>query len=239
MSFSNQKSVTQKGNKVQGPGASKKAKGSSDRPRGKIVKVNAKWIHGEQPLPSDTVQSSHLKDQITIVVQGPGSKRTELVVHHPIGITDLSADDWVVTTIYGVAELLGRTKNPNLQNLNRKRSEALRTKLFQSGVALKLENGDLSYPGQEDSRQQILKDLKAGRYAPEKEMRVEAMEAKFIKAQLPYLLEVQKEHPDEFRTASGPLWDRKQVAVSEYKGMPADSIAFEISKRIASGGSVV
>lgn len=78
---------------------------------------------------------------------GPSDKCPhEAIFHRPIGITELSNEDWVSSEVGAVAQLLSRQKDPDEKDLIRKRQKAVRD----SAVAKKLisdiaDDGVLSY----------------------------------------------------------------------------------------------
>jgi len=62
-----------------------------------------------------------LKDAVVVVIATPDGVQ-QMTIHRPIGVTALSADDWVVTETSDVPNLLARAEHPEQKRVEEARS---------------------------------------------------------------------------------------------------------------------
>jgi hypothetical protein len=80
------------------------------------------------------IDEKRLKGYFRVFVGGPqGESPLEVVLHHPVGITDLDDDDWVASSPYDLAKLLERVKDPNQQAISDARSAHIRNAAILNG----------------------------------------------------------------------------------------------------------
>jgi len=207
-------------------------------PRPLKEKVIPKWRLGEHRIPYPPQPSQLVKDAVVLVI-ATGQSTTELVVHHPIGETNLQPDDWVATPIEEVSTLLARKDNPNKARIQEARSHKVMELLIANGL-LKTDNGTTEYADNPElgERRLVLKDLRDPESDLTKEQRklVEKLEKGILRFKTENNLQavVEREIPDNYQTASGPLRDRPQRAVKGLTGYSPAQVVDYLLERIYS-----
>jgi hypothetical protein len=209
--------------------------------------------------PTETLGLELLKDKavgdyLRLTLGVPGGKSTEVILHHPIGVTDLDRDDWVLSSPEEVSQMKSRSKDPNATSLSDKRTAYIRAEAISSGELVE-SNGSVHYAGLlgQLPRGKFLDDLKKKalkKHEKEKDYKYilklaldeETEFTDLVKAEKDYrqwVVSVQKEaderFPQSFRTAKGPLEDVKQTAISWLKGKKITEIGPLVMKHGVTG----
>jgi hypothetical protein len=99
-------------------------------------------------------------DYLRLFVGGPkGNPPTELIIHHPIGVTDLDDDAWVISSTDDTKLLVARKKDPNQGTLATRREAWVREQAVEKGLILISTAGKVTYPNGAD-RTEWIKTLK-------------------------------------------------------------------------------
>jgi hypothetical protein len=86
----------------------------------KTVKVQAK-LSSTRTAPIEYVPDKRLKGAVIFTVHTGGGLSRQMVCHHPIGITDLNGNDWVVSDISDINHLLRTKDDPGFEKLRAQR----------------------------------------------------------------------------------------------------------------------
>jgi len=204
----------------------------------KTEKVVTKWHTGEKPLPC-AIQPSQLVPHAVTIVVTTGSTKVELVAHHPIGQTRLGKGEWVLTPIEEVTQLLARKDNPNRQKVQEARSHLMTQLLVERQLLERRVDGSIGYRGKSSwpDRKQVLHDLhaKTGPWLGDSTLKeMETLEAAVVtgKETIAASGVLEKEYPDNYTTASGPLGERPQVAIPGLEGLGHNEVMDRLLRRI-------
>lgn len=203
------------------------------------------WHVGRKAFPCTIKPDKDLKGAIGLVL-ATSSEITDLVVHHPIGVTKLHPDDWVITPQSETLELLHRKENPNKQKLRDVRNHKMTDYLLRSKLlTLNEDDGLIYYAGIDDvDRKTALKALSEypdSAHIPKslKDYRNCEERIKRYKLLNDLQVRVEEEYPDDYTTAAGPLRDRPQKAIPGLNGLSHAQVRDELMTRIYSGYSEV
>jgi len=179
-------------------------------------------------------QTAKIKQVVGIVVENKG--RTELVVHRAIGQTSLSHDDWVITPVGEITQLLARKVDPDRAITITARAK-LASEIMVSEHALTLdpESGELHYnDDSEESRHSLLKRKKGLGPLTDEFIEIDRMEEELKEWKETFGLteKLESEIPDNFETKSGVLRDQKQKAVPYLHGKTQEQVVDAIADRI-------
>jgi len=190
--------------------------------------------------------NQHLKDAFVVLVGGAGLSALSFTYHHPIGVHQLDAGDWICTPTSDVQSLLDRVERPDQEKIMKLRSGE-RHEIAVNASLLGRVDGVLLYPGQKTgSRIQILEaSKKAAKAAAKARQTAEQIDKKakievgssdhlnflgeYRAAELALLAlwdkketkeAVDAKHPfADYETRSGPLADRAQSGVEALNGL--------------------
>jgi len=171
-----------------------------------------------------------------IVLGSPGSDLTEMVVHRPIGVTQLGEQEWVASIKADYEFLLSRKENPAGQEIR----ESRRIRAFQlaseKGLIQPFKDAstDITWPsghnrtnGLKDAKALLksnspntLNDVGSGElvYLSKEDAQAEQKLREFLQSKT-VLQMIEKEIPDSFETCGGVYGDVPQVAVKPLKGL--------------------
>jgi hypothetical protein len=208
--------------------------------------VNKKVGPGENISP-ELLKDKAVGDYLRILLGHDNGTAIEMIVHHPIGVHDLSDDDWVISSPEEVTQLKLRSKDPNYSSLMAQRTKYLRDE----AVAAKLieigDKGAVVYPSKED-RGKFLESLKKKHtksneadknykfildLALEKEdskdpnIQAEKAYRQWLKANQK---KAEEKFPQNFRTTKGPLADQPQSAIHWLKGLKVAEVGSSLMK---------
>jgi len=122
--------------------------------------VPAKVVVGLEPAIIFRPAEKPLKGALTVIISDGNHTRT-LVIHHPVGITDLDGEDWVFSPVEDIPMLVARQVDPDAQRLAQLRAlmrEDLATK--ETPPLLVSKDGAYFYPTGE-SRSEIVRQARA------------------------------------------------------------------------------
>lgn len=136
---------------------------SQDNKKGNVVvKKTTKVLSSELQSNLKVKMIKHPKySYIRLFVGSPvGETPYEVILHRPIGITDLDEDDWVLSEVSDMALLLAREEDPGAKKLQDIR---LKVKIEKAVADNKIVDNDgiLSYPGTGVERKVFLEPLRA------------------------------------------------------------------------------
>jgi Rad3-related DNA helicase len=168
-----------------------------------------------------------------VMVIAPGGVQRSMTYHHPIGYTNLSADEWVCTPTNDVADLLLRAVHPEEETVKKNRGK-FRIEMAQGcdPPLLKMVGTNLCYPNGENRRDALSaaeaarkayrsglskKDLEKDRKTAVEFLSQELQTAEralnnFYKSKECVKACEEKYPYSPYETCSGVLADRKQVA---------------------------
>jgi len=111
----------------------------------KAIKAAPNEIHTDKVNRFDLKTPKSLNGACVVLIVGPGGITEQLTIHHPIGVTDLKDDDWVMTRTNEIHTLFARKDDPAEANLmiarnKRKNDYLIKQKLLQE------KDGKLYYP---------------------------------------------------------------------------------------------
>jgi hypothetical protein len=205
-------------------------KGKDDATQRQVVvkKTVAKKGGPTEAIPVDLVTNKGVGDYLHLFVGGPKGIPSGAVLHHPIGITDLDDDTWVLSNPEDVRLLLSRSKDPRAAELNEKRAAFLRRQAVDQGLIgldsageLVLKDGtkrsDFLATLKKDATE-INKDTKGWKYSADavlaREDDVLAEQEKTYRAFLRSQSKVAEgKYPTVYRTMGGPMADIPQRPV--------------------------
>jgi hypothetical protein len=208
--------------------------------------------------PTENLQFELLKDKavgdyLRLTLGTPGHKTSEMILHHPIGVTDLEDDDWVLSSPEEVAQLKSRSKDPNENSIQAKRTEYVRQKAVDD-KKIEIKDGTVFYYGiAKEDRSMFLEGLKkktlqkhenesnykfilelALNEADQSDASVKA-EKDFRQWVGPIRKEAEKLFPQVFRTAKGSLEDIPQAAIDWLKAKKITEVGAQLIKHGVSG----
>jgi len=171
-----------------------------------------------------------LKDYFRVFVGGPqGDNALEVVLHHPVGITDLSDGSWVASSPHDLAQLLERTKDPDQEVIFGERSTFIRNKAIDNGCILVNGDGKIELGNTGVLRSMFLKDFEkfVKEQHTEKNFKFNLSaalvmhpdyvgvqyEAEYARVKVHFSKAAVEGFPQTFRTLSGCLNDKAQEAL--------------------------
>jgi len=192
-----------------------------------------------------------LGESFVVVIAGPDRTRTA-TFHRPIGKTGLDEESWVRTPTGEVPDLIARKEDPNDAIIRQNREDHRFKAAIAAGyITRESDDGEVHYPSNEP-RQSILASARA-------EAKEAAKRAKTSVAPMAYLAHLSAERraeedalrqflqskavqraaeesfPDStYRTRSGPLANRDQVAVKGLSGLSRAEAEDAVYRRIFS-----
>lgn len=218
------------------PPKSSETKQGGAPPVTKTVKVPAK-LHVVGDTDVGFVPDKRVPDAFSWVVAS-GQNVRKFTVHHPVGITPLDGDDWVITASGEVPILLQRAVHPDAAAVETRRAAARQASAVSAGLARLGADGVLHYPGDNGlARKDVLKAARIAAIKTHPEVKGYTPTSAEILAQVPDDIRPVEETlaahlrdaavvraaeeanrlPD-YETCSGPLGDQKQTAVAYLKG---------------------
>jgi hypothetical protein len=215
-----------------------------------VKKSVAKKAHPTGAIPAEFVPNRVVGDYLHLFVGGPKGIPSGVVIHHPIGITDLDDGSWVFSSPEDVNFMVSRAKDPRASELANKRSKLLREKALAAGLIAEGKNGELQYHDG-TVRSGYLKRLEAASVATHKgvadfkyntDVALAEDSMCYAKEEVEYReflrktsAEVEGEYPTIFRTCKGPMADQMQEAVGWLQNLPISEVQAMIFKYGVSG----
>jgi len=198
----------------------------------------------------DYVSESRIGDSFVVVMAGPSGVQS-FTFHHPIGVTDVDAEDWVCTPTGDIPSLLARRDDPDEADRKAKRDKHRLNLVVHAGL-LEKPGGDglLTYPGTDVNRQDALAKARAeakdavkaekGKPSPDLYIRFLPKEVQEAESAVRNLLAdeqtiraAETKFPSSgYRTRSGPLADRDQEEVEYLSGLSRPQAQDAVVKRI-------
>ena len=188
-------------------------------------------------------------ESYVVVIAGPSGNRT-FTFHHPIGKTDLGSDAWVCTPTSEIPDLVARKDDPNEATIRTNRERHRFDAAISAGLLKKhAETGEILYPSGEERQPTLAAARAAAKEAvkgkgqkPEPlaylahlsaDRRVEEDAIRsFLAAPRTVAASVVKYPDSDYTTCSGPLQDRKQVALEYLSGMSRAQAEDEVVKQL-------
>jgi hypothetical protein len=220
--------------------SNKSQKGNKDSSQ-IFKKVVKNRCGANQPLEVVLTKEKSVGDYLRLFVGGPTGTSSELIVHRPIGLTDLDGDDWVLSSPTEIQFLVSRSKDPELSRLVETRSTWIQEQAVLGGLLEYSQTGDeLFYPGTKLTRKSYLKSLKDrakerhkddkkfkfvldAALAEENNSQAEAERA-YRRFAADNAGDAEGKFPQTYRTCGGPMADMPQVAVKWMKNTPLPAI---------------
>jgi hypothetical protein len=173
-----------------------------------------------------------LRESVVVAVV-TASGQEQFTVHRPIGVTDLAADEWVVTRTVDVPSLLARAERPDKKTVDEERTRALYAAAAGDVQNVTLLDGVLLLGGQprpgltRAARQAAVRAAGEGRvpaadayisHLPEELREVERSLREFLSSER-NITRAAEAHPyAPYCTRSGPTAAQDQVAKAAWKG---------------------
>jgi len=86
-------------------------------------------------------ESLHLKDFVTITIAAPNGEARTIVLHHPIGVTNLDRDGWSITLQEEMKPMLANEKDPSADRKKKAEDAKIRELLFAKNFLKKEADG--------------------------------------------------------------------------------------------------
>jgi hypothetical protein len=135
-----------------------KAKSKGSQPI--IKKIIKNTANVGEKLPVVLVKENRLNDYLRVFSGSPNGVSREFVLHHPIGITDLAVDDWVMSEPSDVPLLLSRAKDPNGQRIADAKAKWLTEKAIIANILRREGDGNIHYAVEDSStRKEFFEEL--------------------------------------------------------------------------------
>jgi hypothetical protein len=184
-----------------------------------------------------------LGEYLRVLIKSTTGVTRELIFHHPIGVTDLDDDDWVISEVGDIPSLLSRTKDPYAEEIATARAAWLEQKAIEAGLLEKDASDNTVYTGsKKTTRATFFKELKEI-HSKKKTDKVKldkfdlkdalsrsvdpraAKEAAVRDLFANQAAAVEREFSTTFRTMGGSRGDRPQEAISWAKKCTAASLS--------------
>jgi hypothetical protein len=202
-----------------------------------------------KPMSIELAKEQTMGDYLRLFLgNSNGGIRREVVIHRPIGITDLASDEWVLSPVGEVSTLLSRRKDPYHGRLEAEKQAWLAKQLIAEGLLKENPSGEVVLPcgnprgtlpaalrakwkaqNPESKKFDVWEVLKS---SPEKEAQEEIMARDAFAA---HGLAADKIFVSSYRTRSGPNEDIDQCALGWAKGLPLSAVADTMVKHGISG----
>lgn len=201
-----------------------------------IKKVVNKKAKPTENLSLELLKDTEVGEYLRLFLGHVGGTANEMILHHPIGVTDLDKDEWVLSTPEDIAHLKARSEDPNKASIHAQRLKALKDGAILAGLVAE-KDGALVYPMtgmarssfisglklRHENKHQYQKDYKfildlaLGEEDPaDLDAQSEIAYRKWLKQNQPV---VEKKFPLTYRTLKGPLMDTPQAPIPWLKGM--------------------
>jgi len=186
---------------------------------------------------------SILRDPIHILFTTGPSLKMEQVVHHPIGVTNLEKDEWVISSLEDVMLMANRREDPRKKAIDERRGHYIHNLMATGdrGCPTIFSDGKIYYRGDtrlSKPREDWLKQLRQDPcpLTADEQLFVNTEESQIRHWKLTHGIreEVETRFPYTFSTCGGPLEERPQVAQTEFKGLPKEAVVDLLIKKIYS-----
>jgi len=226
----------------------------------KAVKSAPNELFTDKVVRTSLKGATNLKDSFVICCVAPNEVQEQFTVHHPIGLTDCQAGDWVMTKSSDLHYLLSRTEDPNQLKVNTARNERKNLHLVTKKILEKDEKGAYYYPSDRvKTRNEYLSEAELHMRADKTETkgarppnRVDYLGEPQMKAEIAILKQLKTEEAQtfikaaegsqSFRTRGGILEDQDQLPIVAMAGAsPAkayDTVVKSIFKVIGQGEGI-
>jgi hypothetical protein len=179
-------------------------------------------------LAVELVPDKGVGNYLRVLVGGPGGKTSELIIHRPIGITDLVKEDWVYSTPDEVKTLVSQKRDPRAKDLQDKRLAYVRQEAAKRNLISFAADGSVNLPSGVNRSEYLkrikketlednasVKDFKYNSDAALAKLDDEDAMAEIAYRKATSILdsEAEEKYPTTFRTRSGPMLDKDQEAV--------------------------
>jgi hypothetical protein len=184
-----------------------------------------------------------LGEYLRVLIKSTTGVTRELIFHHPVGVTDLDDDDWVVSEVGDIPSLLSRMKDPHAEEIAAARAAWLEQKAIEAGLLEKDASDNTVYTGStQTTRAAFFKELKeihskkkTDKVKPDKFDLKDALsrsvdsraakEAAIRDLFANQAAAVEREFSSTFRTMGGSRGDRPQEAIGWAKKCTAASLS--------------
>jgi hypothetical protein len=232
-----------------------KVQGTKNKPQ--VLRPVKKTVN-KKALPTENISVELLKDKavgdyLRIFLGSTSGTPTEMILHRPIGVTNLDPDDWVLSSPEELAQLKSRSKDPNYASIIAKRNQYIRDAAV-TAKKLSVKDGAVFYFGHEDKkeRSQFIEDLKKKHLKEhekeknymfildlaleqeEKQVLVDA-EKDYRKWVKPVQKKAEELYPQTFRTMKSPLSDIPQTAIAWLKATKITEVGHMFIKHGVTG----
>jgi hypothetical protein len=128
-----------------------------------IKKAVVNTANPGEALPVKLVKGNYAGDYVRVFLGSLSGIRREVILHHPIGITDLDGDEWVESEFSDLPLLLSRKDDPYKNKLAELRAGWLVSEAIASGYLKREPDGSVVYDvvSTTTTRKQFFDELKA------------------------------------------------------------------------------
>lgn len=212
-----------------------------------IKKVVSRKAKPTENISVELLKDSDVGEYLRLFLGYVGGTANEIILHRPIGVTDLDKDEWVLSSPEEISHLKARSEDPNKPSILAERASMLREEAVNQNL-LKLVDGNLTYPSNgmvrsayiaglkkkhEDAHQnqkdyKFILDLALAAEDP-KDLSVqnEIAYRQWLKQYSPV---IEKVFPLNYRTLKGPLADTPQAPISWLKGKRIGEVSNSVLK---------
>jgi len=124
--------MSQQGKGPSGTAGNQTGAGDQERRRLEVKKVPLKV--SPSAVPNVQYQADDRLPESIVVLVVSANRTEAYTLHHPVGITDLTEGDWVLTRTSEVPTLLARAKDPNQKKVDEARQKARSDYLVAAGL---------------------------------------------------------------------------------------------------------
>lgn len=221
-----------------------------------IVKKEVKNNVGPtKPMVVNLTKDTAVGDYLRIFLGTNLGGKTEMILHRPIGVTDLDKDDWVLSEPENIQFLIARSEDPERAKIAQAKNGWLLDKALGANLLVKEEGTDrYVYPGTKETRTEFFTRLKtAWKNDKQNEGKAFNLATALSRSNEPVAPveikirnlftelgpEAEREFRSVFRTHGGARADRPQESLEWAKSRTLQEITDTILKYGVSGPPIV
>jgi hypothetical protein len=185
----------------------------------------------------DFKQDPLLNGAWVFVMAGAGGSHS-YTVHHPIGVTPLDDDEWVMTPSGDISQLLTNRESPNRKKIEELRKDFVFSKAIEAKLLLREEDGTIRLPSGTErkpvsdflnkvkgNQEELPEGIKDTDLEEERAFRAFSRSAPIVKA-------ASEAYRDDFETCSGSFGETKQEPIRGAKGITEGQVRTLLLKKM-------